>query len=61
MVNQDELRLPLRDTVREMVAEELQALVFLEREAFIQENEGRKNDTYPRKPETPPGRTPRPP
>ncbi|HIP99359.1 TPA: IS256 family transposase, partial [Candidatus Bipolaricaulota bacterium] len=48
MVNQDELRLPLRDTVRGMVAEELQALLFLEREAFIQENGGRKNGTYPR-------------
>jgi len=53
MVNQDELRLLLRDTVREMVAEELQALLFLEREAFIQENGGRKNGTYPRKLETP--------
>jgi len=61
MVNQDELRLPLRDTVREMVAEELQALVFLEREAFIQENGGRKNGTYPGKLETLPGGTPRPP
>ena len=53
MVNQDELRVLLRETVREMVAEELQALLFLEREAFIQENGGRKNGTYPRKLETP--------
>ncbi len=53
MVNQDELRLLLRETVREMVTEELQALLFLEREAFIQENGGRKNGTYPRKLQTP--------
>ncbi len=54
MVNQDELRVLLRETVREMVAEELQALLFLEREAFIQEGKrGRKNGTYPGKLLTP--------
>ena len=50
MVSQDELRVLLRETVWEMVAEELQALLFLEREAFIQENGRCKNGTYPRKP-----------
>jgi transposase-like protein len=53
MVSQDELRLLLKETVREMVAEELQTLLFWEREAFIQENGGRKNGTYPRKLQTP--------
>lgn len=38
MANQDELRWLLR---REMVAEEIQALLFLEQEAFTQENGGR--------------------
>ncbi len=53
MVNQDELRLLLRETVREMVAKELQALLFLEPETFIQGSGGRKNGTYPGKLPTP--------
>ncbi len=53
MFDKGELEALLRETVREVVAEELQALLFLEREAFIRENGGRKNGTYPRTLETP--------
>ncbi len=53
MFDRGELETLLREAVREVVAEELQALLFLEREAFIQENGGRKNGTYPRRLETP--------
>jgi|Deesub1362B_J571_1020462.scaffolds.fasta_scaffold00619_2 transposase-like protein len=53
MFDKGELEALLRETVREVVAEELQALLFLEREAFIQENGGRVDGTYPRTLETP--------
>jgi len=49
MMSRDELRLLVRETLWEMVAQELQTLLFLEGEAFVQENEGRKNGNYPRK------------
>ena len=49
MFDRGELEALLRETVREVVAKELQALLFLEREAFIQENGGRVNGTYPRR------------
>ena len=45
MLGRDELGVLLRETVREVVLEELQALLFLEREAFIQGNGARKNGT----------------
>ena len=44
-MGRDELGVLLRETVREVVLEELQALLFLEREAFIQGNGARKNGT----------------
>jgi transposase-like protein len=53
MLSKDEPEVLLRETVREVVAEELQALLFLEREAFIQENGGRVNGSYPRRLDTP--------
>ncbi|MEM4724449.1 MAG: hypothetical protein QXP01_05505 [Candidatus Hadarchaeum sp.] len=38
-----------KGTIREQVSQELEALLFLEREAFIEENGGRNNSTYPRR------------
>lgn len=37
----------LTETVRELVSRELEVLLFLEREAFIEETGGRKNGAYP--------------
>ncbi|RTH33842.1 IS256 family transposase, partial [Thermus scotoductus] len=51
-VDQDTLRILLREAVRETVAEVLQTVLELDRTAFLQVHGGRRNGYYPRKLET---------
>jgi len=51
-MNQDTLKVLLQETVAEMVEEKLQALLELDRWAFLREHGGRANGHYPRKLET---------
>jgi len=51
-VDQNTLQAVLREAMREAVAEFLQMLPHLDREAFLQERGGRRNGYYPRKLET---------
>ncbi len=46
----------LKETVRELVAQELEILLFPERNAFVGENGGRSDGPHPRLLETPYGR-----
>ena len=51
-MDQDTLRILLREAVRETVAEVLQTVLELDRTAFLQVHGGRRNGYYPRKLET---------
>ncbi len=51
-MNQDMLKVLLQETVAEMVEEKLQALLELDRWAFLREHGGRANGHYPRRLET---------
>jgi len=51
-MDQDTLRMILREAVRETTTEVLQILLNADREAFLQEHGGRKNGHYSRKLET---------
>jgi putative transposase len=51
-VDQDTLRILLREAVRQTVTEVLQILLDADREAFLRQHGGRKNGYYPRKLET---------
>ena len=51
-MDQDTLRILLREAVRETVSEVLQILLEADREAFLREHGGKKNGHYPRKLET---------
>jgi len=46
-VDQDTLRILLREAVRETVAEVLQTVLELDRTAFLQVHGGRRNGYYP--------------
>jgi len=48
-MNQDTLKVLLQETVAEVVEEKLQALLELDRWAFLREHGGRANGHYPRK------------
>lgn len=54
-MDQDSLKLLVRDAVRDVVQEEFEAILHLEREVFLSERGGRKNGTYPRELDTPYG------
>lgn len=51
-MDQDTLRVILREAVKETVREVVQHLLHLDREAYLRENGGSKNGHYPRKLET---------
>ncbi len=51
-MDQDTLRIVLREAVRETVTEVLQTVLELDRTAFLQAHGGRRNGYYPRKLET---------
>jgi len=51
-MNQDTLKVLLQETVAEIVEEKLQALLELDRWAFLREHGGRANGHYPRRLET---------
>ncbi|MCS7266329.1 MAG: transposase, partial [Armatimonadetes bacterium] len=51
-LDQDTLRILLREAVRETVSEVLQILLEADRAAFLREHGGQKNGHYPRKLET---------
>ncbi len=51
-MDQDTLRILLREAVRETVAEVLKMVLELDRTAFLREHRGRKNGYYPRRLET---------